>query len=84
MSFSEMSKNEAVQLIEAKIKGEQNCYSSIVNEAVRMIKEERNKVELYENALLKIVETPEDSYKTFEEAYLETVNVALEVLNIEE
>lgn len=54
MSFSEMSKKEAVQLIEAKIKGEQYCYSSIVNEAVRMIKEERNKVELYEKALKEI------------------------------
>ena len=51
MSFSETSKNEAVQLIEAKINGEQNCYSSIVNEAVRMIKEERNKVQLYEHVL---------------------------------
>lgn len=84
MAFSEMSKQEAVRLIEEKIKGEVHCYSSIVNEAVRMIKEERDKVEQYEKALLKIVETAEDSYNSFEEAYLETVRVALEVLNYKE
>jgi dsDNA-specific endonuclease/ATPase MutS2 len=40
-----LSKEEAVRLLELKIKGEQHCYSSIVNEAVRMIREERKKVE---------------------------------------
>lgn len=51
---------------------------------LKWLMEQAEKVELYEKALLKIVETPEDSYKSFEEAYLETVRVALEVLNIEE
>lgn len=54
MAFSEMSKNEAVELLESRIKGEGASYSSIVNEAVRMIKEEREKVSVYEKALMEI------------------------------
>lgn len=84
MAFSKMSKDEAVKLIEAKINGEEQSYSSIVNEAVRMIKEEREKVRKYEKALLEIIETPEDSFDSFEEAYLESVRIAMKVMDIEE
>lgn len=55
MSFSEMSKQEAIRLIEAKIAGDKPSYSSIVNEAVRIIQEERNKVQRYEQSIKQII-----------------------------
>lgn len=51
---------------------------------VEWLIEQAEQIEIYKEALLKIVNTPEDSFESFEDAYLSSVRIAMKVMNIEE
>lgn len=53
-----MSKETALRLLEAKIKGDKPSRSRIVSEAARIIREEREKVDYLQKVLHDISNTP--------------------------